>query len=125
MREAIFWDLLAQICDMGEFVVTTYSGTAAADIAGRLRVGTAGGETVLENPGCGCHVHIYFYDEPRVSFTYRDVGNGPEPCVDIHAGESGGEEALWLRYLGNDAATKHAAFTKRNAANAAMWSGSW
>jgi hypothetical protein len=124
MEEPVFWELLGQICDMGDLVATTENNGASADVAGLLRTGYAGGETVLERPQCHCHVHVYLDNIAQLAFTYRDIGRGPEPCLEVMSWEN--EPVVRLYYRGGgDARAKYAEFARRNTRHADQWNGSW
>ena len=123
MEETLFWKLLQEIVEMGDFVVAVSSNSASANIVGRMKIGDNGGEKVLEKEKCHCHIHLYPEKISSFSFTYRDVGYGAEPCCEFLTTEQ--QVALRLYYHGRDAEKKFKEFVDKNRDNIGVLKGSW
>jgi hypothetical protein len=123
MKEQIFWRLLGEITEMGDFIAAVPNGTASANIVGHLRPGRDGGEKVLEKEKCHCHIHLKPENVARFNFTYLDAGFGSEPCVEVLTHKN--EAILKLYYCGGSVQRKFQNFTERNAGEAEFISGNW
>ena len=97
MNEIIFWKIMENICQMGDFIVATGKDGASANIKGKFIVGVDGKEKVIENTH---HDHIHLYPEQlsKFNFTYINAGYGDEPCIEIINKKN--ETALKLFYFG-------------------------
>jgi hypothetical protein len=55
MDARLFWQLIADICKLGEFIATAGMRGVSTNIVGKFKVGTDGSETVIERTDCDDH----------------------------------------------------------------------
>ena len=80
----LWWDLLEDICQLGEFIASIEIKGAAIDIVGAFRVADDGFENVLEKQGCKDHFHLAPKNVQTIHFGYCEVSTGGmDPCIEL------------------------------------------
>ena len=84
MDTKLFWQLMEDICQLGEFIASVETEGAAIDIVGTFRVIHDGIELVLEKQDCGDHFHLTPEKIQAIHFGYCKVTTGGEdPCIEL------------------------------------------
>lgn len=97
MDEKIFWEILDEILDFGEFIVAVPNVGASANIVGKISIGRDGREKVIEKDACQCHVHLESQKISQISFTYINAGFGDEPACELKTPQDETVLRLYLR----------------------------
>jgi hypothetical protein len=83
MDTKLFWQLLKDVCQLGEFIITMEIKAAQINIRGMLQLGYDH-EMVLERQDCHDHVHITPEQIQKICFGYCPVGTGRmDPCIEL------------------------------------------
>jgi len=84
MDTKLFWQLLEDVCQLGEFIAAMETNGAEINIVGSFRVIHDGIELVLEKQGCGDHFHLAAEKIQAIRFGYckNDIGV-IEPCLEL------------------------------------------
>jgi hypothetical protein len=123
MDAGLFWRLIEDICKLGEFIATTGTGGASANIVGNFQVGYDGREAVIQRTGCDDHIHCHPAQIASFKFVYCDIGYGAEPCVELI--NEGGQACLKFYYRGSDAGHKYRQFVERHWRHENLFAGEW
>ena len=123
MDAGLFWELIADICKLGEFIATTGTGGVSANMVGKPQVGYDGSETVIQRTCCDDHIHCYPAQIASFKFGYCDIGYGMEPCVDLI--NERGQVCLKFYYRGSDAVHKYRQFVERHRRHENLFDGEW
>ena len=84
MDTKLFWDLLDDICQLGEFVAGMETKGAEINIVGTFQVAYDGFENVLETQDCKDHFHLIPEKIQTIHFGYCEVSTGGEdPCIEL------------------------------------------
>lgn len=84
MDTNLFWQLMEDICQLGEFIASIETNGAAIDIVGTFRVIHDGIELVLEKQDCGDHFHLAPEKVKAIHFGYCEVSTGgKDPCIEL------------------------------------------
>jgi hypothetical protein len=84
METKLFWKLMEDICQLGEFIAGIETNGAEINIVGTFRVFHDGIELVLENQDCGDHFHLAAERIKAIHFGYYDVTTGEQdPCIEL------------------------------------------
>jgi hypothetical protein len=123
MEDKLFWRVVADICQIGEFIAATGADGASANIVGEFRVSYDGSENVIEKKECHDHVHLYPAQIKAFHFSYRDVGYGAEPCLELTNLHD--QVSLRLYYRGRDAKQKYQQFVEQHQDCHHLFTGEW
>ena len=123
MDAELFWQLVADICKLGEFIASTGTGGVSANIVGRFHVGYDGSESVIQRTGCDDHIHCHPDQILAFKFCYCDIGYGAEPCLELINQES--QVCLRFYYRGGDAMRKYKQFVERHRRHENLFAGEW
>ncbi|HKY56017.1 MAG TPA: hypothetical protein VJM08_17005 [Anaerolineales bacterium] len=84
MNKKLFWQLMEDVCQLGEFIAVIETDGAEINIVGRFQVIHDGIELVLEKQDCGDHFHIAPEKIQVIHFGYckNDIGL-IEPCLEL------------------------------------------
>jgi hypothetical protein len=97
MDPKTFWQLLADVSNIGEFVVGIDTRGVEINLAGKFQVAYDGFEMVLEKQDCKDHFHVAAEQIQAFHFGYFRVTTGhDEPCIELINME--GQVALRLFY---------------------------
>jgi hypothetical protein len=87
MDTKLFWQLLEDVCQLGEFIAAIEIKGASIDIVGTLRVVYDGPEyldTVLERQDCHDHIHITPEHIQAIHFGFcKNTIGVIEPCLEL------------------------------------------
>ncbi|HEU0292256.1 MAG TPA: hypothetical protein VFR47_05945 [Anaerolineales bacterium] len=84
MDAKLFWQLIEDICQLGEFIAATETKGAESNIVGKFQVAFDGHEMVLEKQDCKDHFHIVPGQIKAIHFGYCEVSTGgSDPCVEL------------------------------------------
>ena len=84
MDAKLFWQLLEDVCELGEFIAAIETKGAEINIVGRFQVAHDGFENVLEKQDCKDHFHLIPEKIQAIHFGYRDVTTGgADPCIEL------------------------------------------
>jgi hypothetical protein len=84
MDAELFWDLLEDICQLGEFIAAIETTGAEINIVGRFQVADDGFENVLEKQDCKDHFHLMPEKIQAIRFGYHGVTTGGlDPCIEL------------------------------------------
>ena len=87
MDAKLFWQLLEDVCQLGDFIAAVETKGAEINIVGRLRVSYDGPEypdTVLERQDCHDHIHVSPEQIQAFHFGYCDLTTGgADPCIEL------------------------------------------
>jgi hypothetical protein len=123
MDAGLFWELIADICKLGEFIATTGTGGVSANMVGKLQVGYDGSETVIQRTCCDDHIHCHPDQITAFRFGYCDLGYGGEPCVELINQDN--QICLRFYYRGTDAIPKFSQFFERHRRHINLFVGEW
>jgi hypothetical protein len=123
MDAGLFWELIADICKLGEFIATTGTGGASASIVGNFQVGYDGREAVIQSTDCDDHIHCHPAQIALFKFSYCDLGYGAEPCVELI--NDGGQVCLNFYYRGSEAVPKFRQIFERYRRHTNLFVGEW
>ncbi|MGI8669769.1 MAG: hypothetical protein ACR2J3_07960 [Aridibacter sp.] len=110
MDEAIFWQVLDEILNFGEFIVAVPNSAASANIVRKISIGKDGRERVINKDICHCHVHLKPKKISRFSFTFIEAGFGDEPACELKTPQDETVLRLYLRGSKEFGSGKFAAF---------------
>jgi hypothetical protein len=97
MDSNLFWQLMGDICKLGEFIAAMETNGAEINIVGTFRVIHDGIELVLERQDCGDHFHLVPEIIKAIHFGYCEVtSGGKDPCIELI--NVNGEACLRLFY---------------------------
>ena len=84
MDTKLFWQLIEDICQLGEFIAGTETNGAESNIVGKFQVAYDGFENVLEKQDCKDHFHLAPQKIQMIRFGYCKVSTGGEdPCIEL------------------------------------------
>ena len=84
MDAKLFWQLLEDVCELGEFIAAIETNGAEINIVGSFHVVHDGIEMVLEKQDCKDHFHLSPEKIQAIHFGYRDVTTGgADPCIEL------------------------------------------
>ena len=84
MDAKLFWQLLEDVCELGEFIAAIETKGAEINIVGRFQVAHDGFEMVLEKQDCKNHFHLTPEKIQAIHFGYCEVTKGgADPCVEL------------------------------------------
>ena len=84
MDSKLFWLLMGDICQFGEFIASLETQGAEINIVGTFRVIHDGIELVLEKQDCGDHFHLAPEKIQAIHFGYCEVTTGgKDPCIEL------------------------------------------
>ena len=84
MDTNLFWQLMGDICKLGEFIAAMETNGAEINIVGTFRVIHDGIELVLEKQDCGDHFHLIPEKIRAIHFGYCKNAIGViEPCLEL------------------------------------------
>ena len=84
MEANLCWQLLEDVCQLGEFIAGLETEGAAINIVGTFRVVDDGFELVLEKQDCKDHFHLAPEKIRAIRFGYCKVSTGAEnPCLEL------------------------------------------
>ena len=84
MDANLFWQLLEDICQLGEFIAGIETKGAESNIVGRFQVAYDGFENVLEKQDCKDHFHLIPENIQTIHFGYCEVTTGGvDPCIEL------------------------------------------
>ena len=84
MDAKLFWDLLEDVSQLGEFIASIEIKGAAIDIVGTFQVVHDGIEMVLEKQECKDHFHLTPEQIQAIHFGYCKVSTGGmDPCIEL------------------------------------------
>ena len=84
MDAELFWDLLKDVCQLGEYIVGIETKGAESNIVGRFQVAFGGHEMVLEKQECKDHFHLAPEKIQAICFGYQEVTTGgSDPCIEL------------------------------------------
>jgi len=79
-----FWQLLEDVCQLGEFIAGIETKGAEINIVGRFQVAHEGFEMVLEKQDCKDHFHLISEQIQAIHFGYCVVTTGgADPCIEL------------------------------------------
>ncbi len=123
LTEKRFWKLMADIGEMGKFIVAVPNQGASANIVGKFSVEFEGTENVFEKKGCSDHVHLSFNQLEKITFSYIDVGYGLEPLMEFQ--DSNEITFLKLYYPGANATKKQQQLVEKSVDIQTLFKGNW
>lgn len=84
MKTKLFWQLMVDVCQLGEFIAAIETNGAEINIVGTFRVTHDGTEPVLEKQSCGDHFHLIPEKIREIHFGYCDLSTGgKDPCIEV------------------------------------------
>jgi hypothetical protein len=84
MDAKLFWQLLEDICQLGEFIAAIETKGAEINIVGRFQVVYDGFENVLEKQECKDHFHLAPETIQAIHFGYcKNTIGVIEPCIEL------------------------------------------
>jgi len=84
MEANLCWQLLEDVCQLGEFIAGLETEGAAINIVGTFRVVDDGFELVLEKQDCKDHFHLTPEKIQAIHFGYCGVStSGKDPCIEL------------------------------------------
>lgn len=84
MDPKLFWQLMEDVCQIGEFIAAIEANGAEINIVGRFHVVHDGIEVVLEKPDCKDHFHLTPEKIQSIRFGYCEVTTGgKDPCIEL------------------------------------------
>lgn len=84
MNTKLFWQLMEDICQLGEFIAAIETKGAEINVVGTFRVIYDGIELVLEKQVCGDHFHLASEKIRAIHFGYCKNAIGViEPCLEL------------------------------------------
>ena len=123
MDAGLFWRLISDVCKLGEFIASTGTGGASANIVGKLQVGYDGSEMVIQRTGCDDHIHCQPDQIAGFKFGHCDIGYGAEPCLELINQEN--QVCLKFYYQGSEAERKYRQFVERHRRYGKLFAGEW
>ncbi len=79
-----FWQLLGDVCQLGEFIAGIEAEGAEINVVGRFQVAYDGHEMVLEKQDCKDHFHLAPAQIRAFHFGYCGLTTGGEdPCIEL------------------------------------------
>jgi hypothetical protein len=84
MDAKLFWQLMEDVCQLGEFIAAMETNGAETNIVGTFRVIHDGIEFVLEKQDCGDHFHLAPEKIRAIHFGYSSNAIAViEPCLQL------------------------------------------
>lgn len=87
MDAKLFWQLMGDVCQLGEFIAATGIKGAESNIRGTFRMGYDGSKhpvQVLERQDCHDHIHFTPEEIQVIRFGYCRLSSGREdPCIEL------------------------------------------
>jgi hypothetical protein len=84
MEAKLFWHLIGDICQLGEFIAVFETNGTEINIVGTFRVIHDGIELILEKQDCGDHFHLSPEKIQVIHFGYCKVTTGgDDPCSEL------------------------------------------
>ena len=84
MDAKLLWDLLEDVCQLGEFITAIETKGAETNIVGRFQVAHDGFENVLEKQDCKDHFHLTPEKIQAIHLGYCEVSTGgADPCIEL------------------------------------------
>jgi hypothetical protein len=84
MDAKLFWQLLEDVCRLGDFIAGIETKGAEINIVGRFQVAYDGFENVLEKQDCKDHFHLSPEKIRAIRFGYHEVTTGGlDPCIEL------------------------------------------
>ena len=84
MDARVFWQLLEDICQLGEFIAGIETKGAEINIVGRFHVAYDGFENVLEKQDCKDHFHVVPEKIQAICFGSHEVTTGgADLCIEL------------------------------------------
>ena len=84
MDAKLFWQLMEDVCQLGEFIAAIETNGAEINIVGTFRVIHDGIELVLEKQDCRDHFHLIPEKIRSIHFGYCKVTtDGEDPCIEL------------------------------------------
>ncbi len=84
MDQSLFWQLLEDVCQLGDFIAAIETQGAEINIVGTFGVVHDGIEMVLEKQDCKDHFHITPEKIQAIHFGYCEVTTGgADPCIEL------------------------------------------
>jgi hypothetical protein len=123
MDAGLFWRLITDVCKLGEFIASTGTCGASANIVGKFQVGYDGPEMVIQRTGCDDHIHCQPDQVAAFKFGYCDIGYGAEPCLELINQDS--QVCLKFYYRGSEAGRKYRQFVERHRLYEKLFAGEW
>lgn len=125
MNEEVFWTLIDEILDFGDFIIAIPNSGASANIVGKISIGKDGSEKVIEKDACHCHVYLQPEKIGSFSFIFIDAGYGDEPCCELLTPQDEIVLRLYLRGDMNLAKEKFAEFIGKFSEYTEVVKGGW
>ena len=123
MDAELFWRLISDVCKLGEFIASTGTSGASANIVGKLQVGYDASEMVIQRTGCDDHIHCQPDQITGFKFGHCDIGYGAEPCLELINQEN--QVCLKFHYRGSEAERKYRQFVERHRRYGKLFAGEW
>jgi len=127
MDTKLFWQLLEDVCQLGEFIAAIETKGAEINIVGRFQVAHDGFEMVLEKQDCKDHFHLSAENIQAIHFGYCEVTTGgADPCIELI--NLDGQVCLRLFYYpyrAEELKTKHEQFMSHHRPFADVLRGEW
>jgi hypothetical protein len=127
MDAKLFWQLLEDVCQLGEFIAAIETKGAEINIVGRFQVAYDGFENVLEKQDCKDHFHLAPEKIQAIRFGYHDVSTGRlDPCIELINVDS--QVCLILMYYPyqvSELKLKHEQFMAQHQACENVLTGEW
>ena len=127
MDTNVFWQLLEDTCQLGEFIAAIETKGAESNIVGTFQVAFDGHEMVFEKQGCKDHFHINAEKIQAIHFGYCKNAIGViEPCIELINLE--GQVCLTLVYYPYQASElkpKHEQFVAQHQPYKDVLTGEW
>ncbi|HZM22039.1 MAG TPA: hypothetical protein VFC02_09855 [Anaerolineales bacterium] len=127
MDTKLFWQLMEDICQLGEFIADMEIKGAETNIRGTLQVGYDGLNMVLERQDCHDHIHLAPEYIQAIHFGYYQVSTGRmDPCIElINVDDQVCLTLLYYPYQVNELKPKHKQFMEQNQTHGNYLTGEW
>ena len=127
MDVRVFWQLLEDICQLGEFIAAIETNGAEINIVGRFHVAYDGFENVLEKQDCKDHFHVVPEKIQAICFGYHEVTTGGEdPCIElINVDDQVCLKLFYYPYQARELKPKHEQFKAQHQQHKDVLTGEW
>ncbi len=127
MDQSLFWQLLEDVCQLGEFIAAIETQGAEINIVGTFGVVHDGIEMVLEKQDCKDHFHITPEKIQAIHFGYCKNAIGViEPCLElINLDSQVCLTLVYYRYQDQELRPKYEQFIARHQAYREVLTGEW
>jgi hypothetical protein len=127
METKLFWQLLEDVCQLGEFIVGIETNGADINIVGRFQVAYDGFENVLEKQDCKDHFHLVPDKIQAIRFGYHEVTTGGlDPCIEpINLDGQACLILMYYPYQANEPKPKHEEFMAQHRLYKDLLTGEW